>query len=232
MDIKIYLQESKLAQSPKTQKVLDLLLENPSGLARCCMRELLIKDGVDIGQLAAQIRELRGAGVNIPKVKMVRCDTHGRTVTKDRVAQPYITGNAYARAMYSPKEVTAIRKILGRVDNFTLIRTSTPLEIDHRVPVIRRSATKDIAETKVDITNEQKITLEYQMLTRDSNLYKSRMCERCVKLETKPEVFLGIPIPSSIGGGLPYSDTNSCGTCPFAYPEKFRASLSHNQSFI
>lgn len=227
MDIKLYLQESSLVQSPKTQKVLDLLLANPDGLTRCCMREKLIEDGVDIGQVAAKIRELRGAGVNIPKVKKVKCLVHGQTDTKDQIVKPYITGNAYARANYSPKEVSLMRDTLGNADNFTLIRTTTLLEIDHRVPVVRRATTTSMSETKVDISNPEDITNEFQMLSRDSNLYKSRMCERCVNTGIKPEVFIGIPIPKSIGGGLPYSDANSCDSCPFAYPEKFRASLSH-----
>lgn len=225
-----YLKEAGLAQSRKTNAVLFMLIDNPDGMLRCCSREYLRSKGFDIGQLAAQVRELRSAGVNIPKVSKVRCETHNVTETKDQIVKPYLDGNAYARAKYTPKEIDAIRNVLGNEDNFTHIKSGSLLEIDHRVPVGRRALGESNAEEKVDVTDDIAIINTYQMLTRENNLYKSRVCEKCVSTNTKPERFMAIRIPLSIGGGKKFEEgKNDCGDCPFAYPENFLSKLVYNE---
>jgi hypothetical protein len=139
---------------------------------------------------------------------------------------PYLTGNEYARANYSPKEIKAIQSLLGETDAFTMIKTSTQLEVDHRIPVGRMMLSEEDIEKKVDVTDFEAVNKQYQLLTRETNLYKSRICERCVETDTKPSVFLGIPVPKSAGGGQPFVEgKNDCSSCPFAFPEKFRSKL-------
>jgi hypothetical protein len=226
-----YLKDSKRVRSKKPQAILSILLDNPDGIVRCCLREKLREMELDIGQAAGQIRDLRNAGVNIPPSKREMCEVHGRNDTKDILLSPYITGNHYARAIYSPAQITKIRKILDSRDAFTQIRATTNPEIDHRIPVGRRRAVGQNVETKVDVTNPEEVRNAYQILTRDTNLYKSRLCERCVTEDKKPTVFLGIPIPKSIGGGQPFVEgKNDCTTCPFAFPEKFREHLVYRDS--
>ena len=53
---------------------------------------------------AAQIRELRSAGVNIPKLPKAYCAIHKIKDTLDRVDLPYLTGNDYLRVNYTLQE--------------------------------------------------------------------------------------------------------------------------------
>jgi hypothetical protein len=227
-ELLVWLKEAKLVQGSKTQSVLNILFENPDGILRCCLREEIINRNLDIGQPAGHIRFLRDAGINIPKIKRVRCESHNVTETKDKIEHPYLTGNAYARATYSPKEFGIIRKTLGVRDAFTDIHTTTNLEIDHRVPVTRLKQLDGSKEAKVDVSSPEDIRAQYQLLTRENNQYKSRVCENCVENDVKPSKFLGIRIPVSIGGGQRFDvNTNNCYTCPLAYPEKFLSKLEY-----
>lgn len=228
-----YLKDAGLVQGNKTQSILAILLDNPDGILRCCMREEILNNNLDIGQAAGHIRFLRDAGVNIPKVKRVRCDVHNVTETKDKIVQPYITGNAYARATYTPKEFATIRKTLGHRDAFTGIHSTTNPEVDHRIPVTRLKQLDGHQEAKVDVSNPAAVKEQYQLLTRDNNLYKSRICEKCVKTNKKPSKFLSIKIPVSIGGGQTYDkDRNNCFSCPLAYPEKFLENLEYKDTTL
>jgi hypothetical protein len=228
-ELLLWLKEAKLVQGSKTQSVLNILFENPDGILRCCLREEIINRNLDIGQPAGHIRFLRDAGINIPKVKRVRCDVHNVTETKDKIDHPYLTGNAYARATYSPKEFGIIRKTLGVRDAFTDIHTTTNLEIDHRIPVTRLKQLDGSKESKVNVEKPDDIRLKYQLLTRENNLYKSRVCEVCVETDTKPDKFLKIKIPVSIGGGQRFDvNTNNCSNCPLAYPDDFLSKLEYN----
>lgn len=223
-----YLKEGKKAQATTTQSILKILLKHPEGVLRCCLRDKLNKKGIDIGQPAAQIRDLRNAGVNIPKLKKEKCPIHSKTDTIDKIVSPYIIGNDYARAKYTPSEIAAIRKILNDTDAFTQIKTTTNPEIDHRVPVGRMKTTDESVEKKVDTSNAAEVKEQYQLLTRDTNLYKSRVCEKCVENDTKPNKFLGIVIPKEIGGGETYIEgRNDCSTCPFAHPEGFMSKVKY-----
>jgi hypothetical protein len=227
-ELLVWLKEAKLVQGSKTQSVLNILFENPDGILRCCLREEIINRNLDIGQPAGHIRFLRDAGINIPKVKRVRCEVHNVTETKDKIDQPYLTGNDYARATYSPKEFGIIRKTLGVRDAFTDIHTTTNLEIDHRIPVTRLKQLDGSKEAKVDVSSSADIKAQYQLLTRENNQYKSRVCENCVEDDAKPSKFLGIRIPVSIGGGQKFdASTNNCYTCPLAYPENFLSKLEY-----
>jgi hypothetical protein len=115
---------------------------------------------------------------------------------------------------------------LGVRDAFTDIHTTTNLEIDHRVPVTRLKQLDGSKEAKVDVSSPEDIRAQYQLLTRENNQYKSRVCENCVENDVKPSKFLGIRIPVSIGGGQRFDvNTNNCYTCPLAYPEKFLSRL-------
>jgi hypothetical protein len=226
-DLISYLKDGKRSQSPKTQAVLNVLIDNPTGVFRCCLRASLQEQGIDVGQPASQIRDLRASGVNIPKQPSKGyCETHNRTDTLDMLEAPYITGNEYARAIYSSRELKSIQKLLDFRDAFTMIHTSTQLEVDHRIPVGRMMLSDQNIEGKVNVNDIEAVSGQYQLLTRENNLYKSRMCERCVDTETKPEVFLGIPVPKSMGGNQPFVEgKNDCSTCPFAFPEKFRSQI-------
>jgi hypothetical protein len=229
--LRTYLNDGKRSQSPKTQAVLNILIENPTGVFRCCLRARLQEQGIDIGQPAAQIRDLRASGVNIPKQPSKGyCDTHNRTDTLDMLEAPYITGNDYARAIYSPKEIKSIQTLLGNTDAFTMIRVSTALEVDHRIPVGRMMLSDEVKESRVNATDFEAVNKQYQLLTRETNLYKSRMCECCVDTETKPAAFLGIEIPESMGGSQPFVEgKNDCSSCPFAFPEKFRNNITFKE---
>lgn len=224
-----YLEKTKAAQSPTTQAILGVLVSKKEGVYRCCLRVELANQGIDAGQPASQIRDLRNAGVNIPKQARSICPVHNKLETLDQLFTPYITGDSYARAKYSPAEIAAIRAIIGNEDAFTA-RPTTNIEIDHRIPVARMRVSDLLKEDKVDITNAEEVKKRYQPLTRDNNLHKSRVCEKCVETNTKPTVFIGrIGIPSKLGGGLPFAEgKNDCSTCPFAHPEAFMSKVSYN----
>jgi len=198
-DLFKYLKELNFAQGFKSQEVLRIILENPNGISRCCLRSKLTDNGVDVGQIAAQVRELRNAGVNIPKGNRRKCLVHNINDTFD---------NRHS---------------------FTQIRVTTNPEIDHRIPVARMLISDKDIEKKVDVSNVFEIKDSYQLLSRDNNLYKSRVCERCISNNKKPDMFLGIKIPEKIGGGLEFvNNQNDCTSCPFAYPEKFLEKVAYN----
>jgi len=228
-DLFKYLKELNFAQGFKSQQVLKIILENPNGISRCCLRSKLTDNGVDIGQIAAQVRELRNAGVNIPKGNRRKCSVHNINDTFDKIVTPYITGNDYARAVYTPGEISKIRNTLDDRDSFTQIRVTTNPEIDHRIPVARMLISDENFEKKVDVSNISEVKNQYQLLSRDNNLYKSRVCEKCISSNKKPDMFLGIKIPEKIGGGLEFvNNENDCTSCPFAYPEKFLEKVEYN----
>jgi hypothetical protein len=228
-DLFKYLKELNFAQGFKSQEVLRIILENPNGIARCCLNSKLTDNGVYIGQIAAQVRELRNAGVNIPKGNRRKCSVHNTNDTFDKISFPYITGNNYARAIYSPGEISKIRNTLDDRDSFTQIRVTTNPEIDHRIPVARMLISDESFEKKVDVSNVSEVKNQYQLLSRDNNLYKSRVCEKCITNNKKPDMFLGIKIPERIGGGLKFvQNENDCTSCPFAHPEKFLEKVEYN----
>lgn len=228
-DLFKYLKELNFAQGFKSQEVLRIILENPNGIARCCLNSKLTDNGVYIGQIAAQVRELRNAGVNIPKGNRRKCSVHNTNDTFDKISFPYITGNNYARAIYSPGEISKIRNTLDDRDSFTQIRVTTNPEIDHRIPVARMLISDESFEKKIDVSNVSEVKNQYQLLSRDNNLYKSRVCEKCITNNKKPDMFLGIKIPERIGGGLKFvQNENDCTSCPFAHPEKFLEKVEYN----
>ena len=170
-DLFKYLKELNFAQGFKSQQVLKIILENPNGISRCCLRSKLTDNGVDVGQIAAQVRELRNAGVNIPKGNRRKCSVHNINDTFDKIVTPYITGNDYARAVYTPGEISKIRNTLDDRDSFTQIRVTTNPEIDHRIPVARMLISDENFEKKVDVSSISEVINQYQLLSRDNNLY-------------------------------------------------------------
>ena len=228
-DLFKYLKELNFAQGFKSQEVLRIILENPNGITRCCINSELTDNGVYIGQIAAQVRELRNAGVNIPKGNRRKCLVHNTNDTFDKIVFPYITGNNYARAIYNPGEISKIRNTLDDRDSFTQIRVTTNPEIDHRIPIARMLISDESFEKRVDVSNVSEVKNQYQLLSRDNNLYKSRVCEKCISNNKKPDMFLGIKIPEKIGGGLEFvKNENDCTSCPFAYPEKFLEKVEYS----
>ena len=105
---------------------------------------------------------------------------------------------------------------LGWRDAFTGAKiTSTP-EIDHKTPWTRLDGDLDIRS----LTDDE-IVENFQLLTREHNLLKDRMCSECKKSNIRPP-FLGISYWYQ--GGKDYC--GSCVGCGWYDGKKWRESIN------
>ncbi len=88
------------------------------------------------------------------------------------------------RVYVSAKTRTRILKIFDSRDAFTGATISSVAEIDHKVPWSRLAIDLDPNEMPAP-----EIKNHFQLLTREHNLLKDRMCGRCIQTNKRPPFF-------------------------------------------
>ena len=142
------------------------------------------------GQPAATFREIKKKGYRFAEVSpgrwaceryCPRCKTE-RTHYKLLSLEPEF--DARERIIIDNRTRARILSILGNRDAFTGASiTSTP-EIDHKVPWTRLE--QDIDASRL---TDNEIKQHFQLLTREHNLLKDRMCGQCKLKGERPPLF-------------------------------------------
>lgn len=106
----------------------------------------------------------------------------------------------HKRLGIDPKSRKRIIELLGGHDAFSGASIGSTPEIDHKTPWTRLEEDFNVR----DMTDYE-IKSAFQLLTREHNLLKDRMCDKCKKSNIRPP-FFGISFWYS-------GDWNYCGTC-------------------
>lgn len=158
------------------------------------------------GQPAAIFRAIKKRGYKFEETMPGRwakeqyCPICGQTTThyKLLVAEPVLP--EHNRCPISGKSRERVLTLLGGRDAFTGGSISSTPEIDHKTPWTRMDGDLDIRQL-----SDAQIKQHFQLLTREHNLLKDRMCGKC-KLENIRPPFLGIRY-------WYYGDERYTGTC-------------------
>lgn len=173
-------------------------------------------------QPAAAFREVKKLGYKFEEVapnrwgKTMFCPsclterTHYKLISKE---PQYEEKTRYGITATTRKRIL---RVLGEYDAFSGASiTSTP-EIDHKVPWTRLE--RDIDSNTL---NDEGIKYHFQLLTREHNLLKDRMCGQCKINGTRPPFF---GVKYWYQGDINYVDT--CEGCGWYNPEKWKQELN------
>jgi hypothetical protein len=199
-------------------------LANRQGQKVCrkCLNEGLRAAGLNLDQIARQLKDLRDLGYSIP-TGTVACSKHGQNSYAGQLtAIAPLADASRVRWDYTAKERKKMLETCGNKDAFDGAEGS--LELDHRVPMIRSTAD----EERIDPDDADKVQQTIMCLTRQHNLKKSRACESCVETEIRPVPPIGIV--HWFEGDENYDEVIGCNGCFFAYPERWKASLNERLS--
>ena len=162
--------------------------------------------GSDSNQPAATFREIKKMGYQFEEVspnrwgKKMYCPKCGMERTHYKLLNPEPQFTEKPRVGIRPKDRERILAHFGKCDAFTGATISSVPEIDHKVPWTRLEQDVDASTM-----SEKEIGQAFQLLTREHNLLKDRMCDHCKKTNLRPP-FLGISFWYA-------GDENYCGTC-------------------
>lgn len=162
--------------------------------------------GSNSNQPAATFRELKKRGYKFEEPTPGRwgkemwcpeCSAY-RTHYKLLALEPVLP--EHERCPIDKRSRERVLTLLGGRDAFTGGSISSVAEIDHKTPWTRMEGDLDIRSL-----SDEQIRQHFQLLTREHNLLKDRMCGRCKAENIRPP-FLGIKFW--------YSGTeNYCGSC-------------------
>lgn len=144
------------------------------------------------GQPAATFREIKKLGYKFEETTPGRwalnmfCPVCGTERTHYKLLSLEPVFESKQRISIDPKTRTRILKLLNATDAFSGASiTSTP-EIDHKIPWTRLGTDIDASSL-----TDTEVREHFQLLTREHNLLKDRMCSFC-KLNNRRPPFLGI----------------------------------------
>ena len=180
-------------------------------------------------QPAPRIRDLKKMGYIIGS-KRKECNIcekkkmHDILIMLPKIKSKFEDGNEL-RAPISEKLKERIKKILGKVEVcFNVKRTSTELLVDHKFPSQRWNS-KESANP--DDMSEAEVKQKFQLLTNQTNMWKSRYCDTCVKTGKRGD-FMGIDWfyngDENWNGDTPY-DEKGCLGCPWYDLEEWKQKL-------
>ena len=178
--------------------------------------------GSGSGQPAATFREIKKLGYQFEEVapnrwaKSMFCSKCGEVRMHYKLLSSEPKFTVKPRLTIRPKDRDRTLKLFDRRDAFTGASISSVPEIDHKVPWTRLDQDIDMAS----LTLEQ-IDASFQLLTREHNLLKDRMCAHCKVNNIRPP-FLGIPFWYE--GDEHYR--NSCVGCGWYDGRKWREEIS------
>lgn len=144
------------------------------------------------GQPAATFREIKKLGYKFEETspgrwaKNMICPVCGTERTHYKLLSLEPEFQEKQRISMDPKTRARILRILEMTDAFSGASiTSTP-EIDHKIPWTRL-----VSDVDASRLNDREVKEHFQLLTREHNLLKDRMCGYC-KLNNIRPPFLGI----------------------------------------
>ena len=157
-------------------------------------------------QPAAIFREVKKQGYEFEEVSTNRwatsrfCPVCGQETTHYKLLKLEPTLTKQVRLSIDKKSRDRALAVLEGRDAFTGATISSTPEIDHKVPWTR-------LEEDIDIRNlsDSQIKDNFQLLTREHNLLKDRMCSKCKEYNIRPP-FLGIKFWYA-------GNEHHCGSC-------------------
>ncbi len=149
---------------------------------------------------------------------------HDILVMLPKIQSKFEDGNEL-RAPMSENLKERIKKVLGKAEVcFNVKRTSVELVVDHKFPS-QRWVTKESANP--DDMLEEDIRKKFQLLSNQTNMWKSRYCDTCVKTGKRGN-FMGIKWyyqGDENWNGTTENDENGCVGCPWYDLELWKKKL-------
>lgn len=149
---------------------------------------------------------------------------HDILVMLPKIQSKFEDGNEL-RAPMSEKLKERIKKVLGKKEVcFNVKRTSVELIVDHKFPS-QRWITKETANP--DDMPEADIRKKFQLLSNQTNMWKSRFCDSCVKTGKRGD-FMGTKWyyeGDENWNGKTENDENGCVGCPWYDLELWKEKL-------
>lgn len=150
---------------------------------------------------------------------------HDILVMLPKIQSKFEDGNEL-RASMSEKLKERIKKLLGKKEVcFNVKRTSVELIVDHKFPS-QRWITKESANP--DDMPETEIRKKFQLLSNQTNMWKSRYCDTCVKTGKRGD-FMGTKWyyqGDENWNGKTENDENGCVGCPWYDLELWKEKLN------
>lgn len=146
--------------------------------------------GSGSNQPAATFRTVKNMGYRFEEVspnrwgKMMYCPTCGTERTHYKLLSDTPEFVEQKRLGIDSKSRKRILDILGGRDAFSGASIASTPEIDHKIPWTRLAEDYDVKA----MTDDQ-IRQAFQLLTREHNLLKDRMCDKCKKTDIRPPFF-------------------------------------------
>ncbi len=146
--------------------------------------------GADSNQTAAIFREVKNRGYHFQEVSENRwgrtmfCKKCGQDRTHYLLLSPEPEFKEQKRLGIDKKNRERIITLLGGRDAFTGASIKSTPEIDHKIPWTRLEE-----DFNVRNMSDTEIKNAFQLLTREHNLLKDRMCDRCKKTDVRPPFF-------------------------------------------
>lgn len=162
--------------------------------------------GSGSNQPAATFRTVKNLGYKFEEVspnrwgKMMYCPRCKTDRTHYKLLSSIPEFVEQKRLGIDAKSRNRILELLGRRDAFSGASIASTPEIDHKIPWTRLEKDYNVKEMSDDEIREA-----FQLLTREHNLLKDRMCDKCKKTNIRPP-FLGISFWYS-------GNENFCGSC-------------------
>ena len=180
--------------------------------------------GSNSGQPAAIFREIKKLGYVFEEISPNRwgraeyCSKCGASRSHYKLLKPEPEFNAKERIIIDSATRKRILELFENRDAFTGASITSTAEIDHKTPWTRLD--NDVHSKKM--TNGELLE-HFQLLTREHNLLKDRMCGRCKETNIRPP-FLGISY--WYDGDQRY--VNTCVGCGWYDGIRWRAEINRN----
>ncbi len=138
-------------------------------------------------QPASTFRELKKRGYKFEEVspnrwgKEMQCSVCGMKRTHYKLLSPVPDFPEHKRYGFTIAERKRIVDIFENRDAITGASISSVAEIDHKEPWTRMDADIDVSKL-----SDEEVKQNFQLLTREHNLLKDRMCDKCKKTGKRP----------------------------------------------
>lgn len=182
-------------------------------------------------QAASRIRDIKKKGFVIAS-KRNHCESCDKTQMHDLLLMadlPNTTANPELRKPIPDQLAKRIVLVLESTECvFSQVRTKTELVIDHKFPSQRW--TQPESDNVLSMT-EDEIKVKFQLLSNQTNMLKSRECDRCVREGLRGQ-FMGIRwyYHGNKNWEKEYSDPSGCIGCPWFDLNKWKEQLMKNLS--
>lgn len=180
-------------------------------------------------QAAARIRAIKQRGFVVATRKMNCCRCKKRVVHD--ILLPFeiasVIKSVFRKTISDSARAKIIKVLLGKDAFFSTTRPHNQFVIDHKFPSQRWTE----EETDNENLNAEQIKQKFQLLTNQSNMLKSRLCDKCCSTGQRPD-FLGIKWFYSGDGSWNESEEigSGCYGCPWYDLEEWKRQLTEKVS--